>query len=138
MSMDCNYKECPDNIRGVCRHNIFCISDQEEIISLSKKLAEKENPELDSFTNPRQGMGGYQPDGHTKLNPNNPPKGGSGVPSKVNSGHFSNVMSNEMALSADIVEFVKSNYINALTRDLFGVKLDEEIQKAWVIFKQTK
>jgi hypothetical protein len=41
------------------------------------------NKELDSFTNPKQGMGGYQPDpknGH--LDPNNPPKGGSGVPNK--------------------------------------------------------
>jgi ABC-type phosphate transport system auxiliary subunit len=48
------------------------------------------------------------------------------------------VMSNEMSLPANIVEFIKSNYINALTRDLFGSKLDEEIQKTWVIFNQAK
>jgi hypothetical protein len=41
----------------------------------------KENKELDSFTNPKQDMG-YQPDGHNKLDVNNHPKGGSGIPNK--------------------------------------------------------
>lgn len=39
-----------------------------------------------------QEMGGYQPDGHTKLDPSNPPKGGSGVSNNVNLAHISIVM----------------------------------------------
>ena len=68
---------------------------------------------------------GYQPNGK-KLDPNNPPKGGSGL------------IGNRIITLNQVIVFIKNNYINEITRDLFGDKLDNEISMKWNQFVNEK